>query len=66
MTAPTRVEELKVIAEAASAELAGASAEEALAWTARTFGESWIVASNMQDAVLIDLATKVKPDVDVL
>ncbi len=66
MTAPTRVEELKVIAEAASVELADASAEEALAWTARTFGESWIVASNMQDAVLIDLATKVKPDVDVL
>ncbi|WP_367131258.1 phosphoadenylyl-sulfate reductase [Saccharothrix sp. HUAS TT1] len=66
MTAPTRVEELKVIAEAASVELADASPEEALAWTARTFGESWIVASNMQDAVLIDLATKVKPDVDVL
>ncbi|MFJ6674353.1 phosphoadenylyl-sulfate reductase [Actinosynnema sp. NPDC091369] len=66
MTAPTRVEELKVIAEAASVELADASAEEALAWTARTFGESWIVASNMQDAVLVDLATKVKPDVDVL
>jgi phosphoadenosine phosphosulfate reductase len=66
MTAPTRVEELKVIAEAASVELAQASAEEALAWTARTFGESWIVASNMQDAVLVDLATKVKPDVDVL
>ncbi|MFE9746043.1 phosphoadenylyl-sulfate reductase [Saccharothrix saharensis] len=66
MTAPTRVEELKVIAEAASVELADASAEEALAWTARTFGESWIVASNMQDAVLVDLAAKVKPDVDVL
>ncbi|MBB5801418.1 phosphoadenosine phosphosulfate reductase [Saccharothrix ecbatanensis] len=66
MTAPTRVEELKAIAETASVALADASAEEALAWTARTFGESWIVASNMQDAVLIDLATKVKPDVDVL
>ncbi|MEU4739302.1 phosphoadenylyl-sulfate reductase [Actinosynnema sp. NPDC023658] len=66
MTAPTRDEELKVIAEVASVELAQASAEEALAWTARTFGESWIVASNMQDAVLVDLATKVKPDVDVL
>ncbi|QFZ17283.1 phosphoadenylyl-sulfate reductase [Saccharothrix syringae] len=66
MTAPTRAEELKVIAEAASVELADASAEEALAWTARTFGDSWIVASNMQDAVLIDLAVKVKPDVDVL
>ncbi|MBB5957786.1 phosphoadenosine phosphosulfate reductase [Saccharothrix tamanrassetensis] len=66
MTAPTRAEELKVIAEAASVELADATAEEALAWTARTFGESWIVASNMQDAVLIDLAVKVKPDIDVL
>ncbi len=72
MTAPARDEELardrelKVIAEAASVELADATAEEALAWTARTFGESWIVASNMQDAVLIDLAVKVKPDIDVL
>ncbi|MBW4721792.1 phosphoadenylyl-sulfate reductase [Saccharothrix obliqua] len=66
MTAPARVEELKVIARAASVELADASAEEALAWTARTFGDSWIVASNMQDAVLVDLATKVKPDVEVL
>ncbi|GGP42340.1 phosphoadenylyl-sulfate reductase [Saccharothrix coeruleofusca] len=66
MTAPTRADELRVIAEAASAELAEATALEALEWTARTFGESWIVASNMQDAVLIDLATKVKPDVDVL
>jgi phosphoadenosine phosphosulfate reductase len=54
------------MAEAASAELAEASAGEALAWTARTFGDEWIVASNMQDAVLIDLAVQVKPDVDVL
>ncbi|KAA2266079.1 phosphoadenylyl-sulfate reductase [Solihabitans fulvus] len=62
----TRTEQLRVIAEQASVELAEASAEEALAWTARTFGDSWIVASNMQDAVLIDLAVKAKPDVDVL
>ncbi|ATE58020.1 phosphoadenylyl-sulfate reductase [Actinosynnema pretiosum] len=59
-------EDLRVVAEAAQAELADATAEEALAWTARTFGDSWIVASNMQDAVLVDLAAKVKPDVDVL
>jgi phosphoadenosine phosphosulfate reductase len=62
----TRTEQLRVIAESAQAELAEATAEEALAWTARTFGDSWIVASNMQDAVLVDLAVKVKPDVDVL
>jgi len=66
MTTTTRSEELRVIAEAASVELADATAAEALEWTARTFGESWIVASNMQDAVLIDLAVKAKPDIDVL
>jgi phosphoadenosine phosphosulfate reductase len=58
--------DLKEFAERASVELADATAAEALAWTAETFGQSWIVASNMQDAVLIDLAAQVKPDVDVL
>jgi phosphoadenosine phosphosulfate reductase len=62
----TATSDLKSIAETASAELAEASAAEVLAWTARTFGDEWIVASNMQDAVLIDLAVRVKPDVDVL
>lgn len=66
MTTATRTEQLRVIAEAAGEELADATAADALEWTARTFGESWIVASNMQDAVLIDLATKAKPNVDVL
>lgn len=50
----------------ATAELAGASADDVLAWTANAFGDNWIVASNMQDAVLVDLAVRVKPDVDVL
>jgi phosphoadenosine phosphosulfate reductase len=62
----TATSDLKSVAEAASAELADASAGDALAWTARTFGDEWIVASNMQDAVLIDLAVQVKPNVDVL
>ena len=66
MTTTTREDELKVIAESAAVELAEATAEEALSWTARTFGDQWIVASNMQDAVLIDLAAKAKPDVSVL
>lgn len=58
--------DLKTLAELASVELAEVSAAEALDWTARTFGDSWIVASNMQDAVLIDLAANIKSDVDVL
>jgi len=63
MTATT---DYKALAERASKELADATAEEALRWTVDTFGDDFIVASNMQDAVLIDLATKVKSDVDVL
>jgi phosphoadenosine phosphosulfate reductase len=62
----TATRDLKALADAASAELADATAAEALEWTAATFGDSWIVASNMQDAVLIDLAVEAKPDVDVL
>ncbi|MPZ81203.1 MAG: phosphoadenylyl-sulfate reductase [Actinophytocola sp.] len=65
MTTTTRTG-LESLAERASAELADASAAEALAWTAETFGDSWIVASNMQDAVLIDLAVRARSDVDVL
>jgi phosphoadenosine phosphosulfate reductase len=62
----TRADRLREIAEQAGRELAEASADEALAWTAKTFGDNFIVASNMQDAVLIDLAVKAKPDIDVL
>jgi phosphoadenosine phosphosulfate reductase len=62
----TVTRDLRALAEAAADELADATATEALAWTARTFGDSWIVASNMQDAVLVDLAVRAKRDVDVL
>ncbi|MEU4670906.1 phosphoadenylyl-sulfate reductase [Amycolatopsis sp. NPDC023774] len=56
----------RTLAERAEKELAQATAEEALRWTVEQFGDDFIVASNMQDAVLIDLATQVKSDVDVL
>ncbi len=62
----TATADYKTLAERASKELADATAEEALRWTVDTFGDDFIVASNMQDAVLIDLATKVKSDVHVL
>ena len=35
-----------------------ATAEQLLAWAAETFGDKLIVASNMQDAVLVDLAAR--------
>ncbi|MCX2931000.1 phosphoadenylyl-sulfate reductase [Mycobacterium sp. CVI_P3] len=58
--------DLRAIAERGAAELDGASALELLAWTDHHFGSDYVVASNMQDAVLIDLAAKVRPGVDVL
>lgn len=58
--------ELRAIAGRGAAELAGADAVALLEWTAETFGENFIVASNMQDAVLVELASKVKPGVDIL
>jgi phosphoadenosine phosphosulfate reductase len=59
--------QLRLIAEQGAAELgADATAEQLLSWTDKTFGEDYIVASNMQDAVLVHLAARVRPGVDVL
>ncbi|MGA5464683.1 phosphoadenylyl-sulfate reductase [Mycobacterium sp. NPDC050041] len=58
---------LQALAERGAAELGPhASADDLLRWTDENFGGSYIVASNMQDAVLVDLAAKVRPGVDVL
>ena len=37
-----------------------------LRWTDENFGGNYVVASNMQDAVLVDLAAKIRPGVNVL
>jgi phosphoadenosine phosphosulfate reductase len=58
--------DLIAIAERGAVELEGASAEELLAWTDENFGGEYVVASNMQDAVLVAMAAKVRPGVDVL
>ncbi len=59
--------DLRGLAEAGANELGpDATARELLAWTAETFGDDFIVASNMQDAVLVHLAAQAKPGVDVL
>jgi phosphoadenosine phosphosulfate reductase len=75
MTMPTE-SELVELAERGADELDGANAEELLRWTDEHFGghtgaglpatSGYVVASNMQDAVLVDLAAKVRPGVDVL
>jgi phosphoadenosine phosphosulfate reductase len=59
--------DLRVLAEQGAAELGpDASAEQVLGWTADTFGDRFVVASNMQDAVLVHLAARARPGVDVL
>lgn len=58
--------DLRDIAARGAAELDGASAHELLAWTDEQFGADYVVASNMQDAVLIDLAAQIRPGVNVL
>ena len=55
------------LAERGAAELGpDASAQDVLAWAAATFGDRLIVASNMQDAVLVDLAATALPGVRIL
>lgn len=58
--------ELRDLAARGAAELDGASATDLLRWTDETFGDGYVVACNMQDAVLVDLAAKVRPGVQVL
>ena len=66
MTEVMNETDLQALAERAAAELEGASALDLLRWTDENFGGNYVVASNMQDAVLVDLAAKVRPGVDVL
>jgi phosphoadenosine phosphosulfate reductase len=58
--------DLQQLAERANVELEGASADDLLRWTDEHFGGEYVVASNMQDAVLVSMAAKVRPGVDVL
>jgi phosphoadenosine phosphosulfate reductase len=72
----TTESDLRELAKRGAAELDGADAIDLLRWTDENFGgdygaggsasANYVVASNMQDAVLVDMAAKVHPGVDVL
>lgn len=62
----TATVDLQQVAERGAVELADAPAAEILRWTAETFGDRFVVASNMQDAVLVHLAVQARAGVDVL
>jgi phosphoadenosine phosphosulfate reductase len=47
-------------------ELGGASATEILAWADDALGHRLVVASSMQDALVVDLAAQVRPGFDVV
>ena len=74
-TTPTE-DELRELAARGAADLDGANATELLRWADENFGGvngprgwatcNYVVASNMQDAVLVDLAAKVRPGVPVM
>jgi phosphoadenosine phosphosulfate reductase len=58
--------DLAFLASRAGEELEDASALEIVEWAAGAFGERLCVASSMTDAVIVDLASKAVPGVDVL
>ena len=59
-------EQMRTLAEQAAEELADAPAEEVIRWAADTFGERICVTSSMTDAVIVHLASAVKPGIDVV
>jgi phosphoadenosine phosphosulfate reductase len=59
-------EQMRTLAEQAAEELADASAEEIIRWAADTFGDRICITSSMTDAVIIHLASAVKPGIDVV
>ena len=76
MSSELTEDDLRRLAARGAAELDGADATDLLLWTDEHFGGihgprggatcNYVVASSMQEAVLIDLAAKVRPGVPVL
>jgi phosphoadenosine phosphosulfate reductase len=54
-----------IVGSAAEA-LENAPAEEIVRWAIATFGDRICVTSSMKDAVLVDIASKIRPGIDVL
>jgi phosphoadenosine phosphosulfate reductase len=57
---------MRDLAEQAAEELEGAPAEEIIRWAANTFGDRICITSSMTDAVIVHLASSVKPGIDVV
>lgn len=57
---------LREQAEQAGRDLEGAHPEEIIAWAAATFGDDLVVASSMGDEILVHMAAKAAPGVNVI
>jgi len=64
--AQDRVSRLQETVHRGVQELEGASATEILGWADAALGPRVVVASSMQDAVVVDLAARVRPGFDVV
>ncbi|GHH64552.1 phosphoadenosine phosphosulfate reductase [Streptosporangium violaceochromogenes] len=62
---PTTLD-LRELAESAGRFLRDAPAQQIVSWAAATFGDRLCLTSSMSDTLLIDLASRVKPGIDVL
>jgi phosphoadenosine phosphosulfate reductase len=57
---------MRSLAEQAAEELEDASADDVIRWATDTFGDRICVTSSMTDAVIIHLASAVRPGIDVV
>lgn len=57
---------MRSLADQAARELEGASAEDIIRWATDTFGDRICITSSMSDAVIVHLASAVKPGIDVV
>jgi phosphoadenosine phosphosulfate reductase len=66
MSTPEKPHPLEEVAARAAAALADASPDEILRWAVATFGDRICVASSMTDAVVLHMASLVRPGIDVI
>ena len=57
---------MRSLAEKAARELEDASAEDVIRWATDTFGDRICITSSMSDAVIVHLASAIRPGIDVL
>jgi phosphoadenosine phosphosulfate reductase len=60
------IDHYRSLAVQANDRLEGASPESVIGWAVETFGDSFCITASMADAVLIDIASRVARDIDVI